>query len=249
MKRILLVLAIALPVVFQAQLKVIYPNGTENLNGTTVQTVPEQADEKRILWMVNETDEELSLHCRRTELDVVPATTNNICWVICPAIPQIAGENPIWTVGLGENLLTETAAPGDTIRSFDFIYDPEGQPGCSEFLVEIIDSEDDNIVYASFNVVSSECPLSTEELSSPVELVLSPNPATDRVQITIDNALTEGDIHIMDVLGRTIQVHPGTVLTDGVELLDVSALNEGLYFLSLVNDAEILSTKRFIINR
>lgn len=249
MKRFLLVFALVAPVVFQAQLKVIYPNGTEDLDGTTVQTVPEQTDEKRILWMVNETDEELSLHCRRTELDVVPATTNNICWVICPAIPQNAGENPIWTVGLGENLLTETAAPGDTIRSFDFIYDPEGQPGCSEFLVEIIDSEDENVVYASFNVVSSECLLSTEEVASAVELTISPNPTSDRLQITMDRPLTEGDLHIMDVLGRTIQVHPGTVLTDGVEVLDVSSLNEGLYFLSLVKDREVQSTKRFIINR
>jgi hypothetical protein len=61
--------------------------------------------------------------------------------------------------------------------------------------------------------------------------IITPNPATDYIEIAIDNHTLKDAVKVYDVLGVCIATHPLTPSREGVAIrLDVSGLAAGVYF-------------------
>ncbi|MEL7161701.1 MAG: T9SS type A sorting domain-containing protein [Bacteroidota bacterium] len=85
-------------------------------------------------------------------------------------------------------------------------------------------------------------PLDTEELS----LELAPNPAVNEIRVSVLVPEERTELSILDAQGRTVQSRIVTTRTR--ELINVSQLPSGVYFLSVGPDYPEL-TRRFVINR
>ncbi|HYG52120.1 MAG TPA: T9SS type A sorting domain-containing protein [Flavobacteriales bacterium] len=85
----------------------------------------------------------------------------------------------------------------------------------------------------------------TDEISNEVSLNIYPNPVTETLYLTVNNALeTPVSLEIINVLGKkVIDLGGKQVLTGDTRKIDVSALPRGVYFLNLVADTRIRSIR------
>jgi len=92
--------------------------------------------------------------------------------------------------------------------------------------------------------------VSTKELSNDIAINVFPNPASS--QIAVDLAMTETvsdlDIQIMDVAGRTLSTRALNNVQNVRETFDVSSLTNGIYFMHVTSDLGI-QTQRFVISK
>jgi len=252
MKRLLSISALLLCSAFaHAQLSFVYPNTTESLNGTTIE-VPTQdnvSDEEVLLWVLNESETTYSVKCRRTELSVLPGTENNVCWYICPNTNQVAGENPVWVVGFGTTELTENSAPGSTIQSFSFHYLPENLDGCSKFKVELFNADDPTETLATFDILfnhTENCFTSVAELTA-LDFSMAPNPANDRVALTLDTYKGSYKVEVSDVLGQVVYRQQMNAALSNKMSIPTAGLNSGMYFLSITDGTKTLKTSKLLV--
>jgi hypothetical protein len=89
-------------------------------------------------------------------------------------------------------------------------------------------------------------PLSgTETPGLQVDMKISPNPSSDFVQLTLNNLPEDGlKFHLTDIFGRLVQ--KGDVVQTST-WIDVSYLNSGMYFVSIISPWGIKTKKLEII--
>jgi hypothetical protein len=88
----------------------------------------------------------------------------------------------------------------------------------------------------------------TELVAARLFMQVQPNPANDVVTVFVGNASVETTISLMDANGRLLQ----TVTTNGTDgmaeqILNVSELPRGMYFVQAQNGGEIASDKLVIV--
>lgn len=96
------------------------------------------------------------------------------------------------------------------------------------------------IAEVRFNIGES---VSTEEPQVPKELTIGPNPANEKLNITFSEGQDIQNISIYNAIGqkmKDVQVPTGTQMT-----ITISDLNEGMYFLSVL-DEEGMTTRGFV---
>jgi hypothetical protein len=230
----------------------VEPAGTEDLGGTTIELVAEDltGDNEHQVWVVNESNETLTLRCVRTELSVLPETENNVCWGLCPISTQTAGDQPVWIVGGTAPAFTETLAPGDTAITFAFHYEPNQTDGCSLFKIEFFDDATTSILYGSFNLnwehSSSTCVTSVDEFQN-IETSLSPNPASNITALTMSGVDKPVDIQIFDLLGQTIAKDRFNPVSADRYLIDTNDMGNGIYFVSIQDENQVLKTMKLVV--
>lgn len=84
------------------------------------------------------------------------------------------------------------------------------------------------------------------ELNFPPVMV-SPNPATDNIEIRFTGDLTNSTITIHDLTGRV--VWEGLQDDNSPVMLDVSGWGQGAYFIRLMNDDAVKYTGKFVVQR
>lgn len=271
MKRELLTLTliVLLTITAQAQLKLIdhgvyefvggevilvEPAGTEDLNGTTVDVeAPNMnADNEHAIWVVNEGDESLTIRVVRTEIDVPVGTENNVCWGLCPVNNQAAGEQPVWIVGGTSTAFTETLAPGDTAISFAFHHFPVGVDGCSLYRLDFFDNATVTEVYASFDLrfdhsVTGNCAVGLNDLRDRIQVSLVPNPSSEITNLILEGVDSPVGVQVMDVLGQVVFEDIYTPYADNRMRLNTSSMRNGIYFVSILDQDEILRTIKLVV--
>jgi hypothetical protein len=82
---------------------------------------------------------------------------------------------------------------------------------------------------------------SLKVVETPAENIsIYPNPVTDKIYVEVNG--TVSDIRVVDLSGNTVlRIYPGA----GVNSLDVSGLNRGLYVL-VVQTGDRVITKKFV---
>ncbi len=85
--------------------------------------------------------------------------------------------------------------------------------------------------------------LSTEEFLNGAEVGIYPNPAQDELKIVLEESL-ETDLRVFDITGKLVIYQPD-VQIENHHSIDVSALNNGVYFLR-INSGKGAVTKKFI---
>jgi len=263
MKRILLLLTLVFLTALSgiAQIKIIEhgvidngvivePGGTEDLSGTTIVKEFETdatTDHVVEVWVENTSETETyTLRCRRIETDVVPGTTNNTCWLNCPIFPQEAGANPDWVVTAGQ-VQQETIGPGEIATSFAFHYVAQNTIGISTFEVRFVDGDDEDLTYASFNIMyDHDGVVGIDEVKEELDLNMVPNPANDFVSLDLTSINGNVDVKIFNVLG---EVMIDRTNLQGGQVVDVETaeLRTGIYMVSVLQNNTILNTSRLMV--
>jgi hypothetical protein len=97
---------------------------------------------------------------------------------------------------------------------------------------------------AYVNVVSNTM-TGTKTITAKNEISIYPNPAT--TAITINNLpLTNNDLLITDILGSEVYHH--AIINQQSTIINISNLNNGVYFYQIKNDKETLNGK-FVVEK
>lgn len=230
----------------------VEPAGTEDLAGTTIYLDAEYmtADNEHQIWVVNESSESLTIRCVRTELSVEPGTRNNVCWGLCPFPSLFAGAEPVWIVGGTLPAFTETIAPGDTVTSFAFHFEPNSNDGCSLFKIEFFDDATVSELYGSFNMhwnhSVEQCVTGVDDLSA-LETSLSPNPVSGIATLNISGIEGVIEIQVIDLLGQTISKERFNPSSSDRYLIDTSSIGNGIYFISIQDESQVLKTIKMVV--
>lgn len=223
-------------------------NGTD-ISGSVIDVVgsPSADDIEHGLYVTNISDQSISIKVRRFEEDVVADTYNNICWLICPATPQYAGENPDWTTTFTVNL-----EPGQVDSSFAIHYDPNGYSACSVFRVQWVDSQDNDEVFDEvfFRIIhgSEDCAaVGIEELSQDFDFLIAPNPADGQAVIEIDGLDGQVSMVVLDVLGQVVREENFDPAINRRTTLNTSAMRNGIYFVSIADNSRTLKTLKLVV--
>ncbi|MCT4582369.1 MAG: T9SS type A sorting domain-containing protein [Flavobacteriales bacterium] len=248
MKLITSIFFVLLFIGVQAQLKLIdplHPGADFNNTTITVSGVPADNDLEFPLSVINTSTENYTIKCRRTEVDVLAGTTNSTCWVVCP--PDVnAGDYPVMVIGQNGVEYDYSLAPGDTAIGFLAHYGPHNIDGCSLFKYEFFDAADPNTalgtVYGRFvHNVSTSCTAALTEMSK-VNFSIYPNPASDQLNVEVD--LKNVDVKIIDMLGKTVLTAVNVNNSTKINLMD---LNNGIYFVSVLDKGTVLKTEKLIV--
>ncbi len=92
-----------------------------------------------------------------------------------------------------------------------------------------------------FDCGSEFMTVSQEEIDKTLHLVVYPNPTSD--VINIEGDLTRCDFILSDYSGKIISQGKAS------EILDVSAFENGVYFLQFIRDGQIKTTKKVLVYR
>ncbi len=233
------------------QVKIVTPsNLNANLNNTTITVsgTPSASELDEILWLVRTDNVDRSIKCRKTEVDVLAGTKNITCWNICPNNYDNAGDLPIYIVSIGGVHATQefSNVAGDTIKTFAAHYKPENLDGCSLFKYEWFSASNSSEIYATVFIrfthnVSTSCTASLNEAQE-VDFKLFPNPANESLTLDLKD-LEQYDISIIDLLGKTILTKRNLINSN----LNVSNLNNGVYFVSISKHGRLIKTEKLII--
>lgn len=252
MRTKLLLLGIFTATLGFGQLKIVETSDLiTDVNQTTLEEIGQSSDNEliKVVWVINTGSTTLTLKCKKTEIDVLANTMNTTCWVLCPSIYDWAGGVPSGFVTLGGNQMTETVAPGDTIKSFAGHYKPENLDGCSLFRYDWYDENDLNTSLADINIryihTTGTCTAGVEENASSTIVKLSPNPANDNVAINIEGLSNYSDIsiEIYDMLGKRVSVITNVGETNFV---NVESFKKGFYFVSIKREGTLIRTSKLI---
>lgn len=98
--------------------------------------------------------------------------------------------------------------------------------------------------HALASIISNFVLTDTDEVDNSIQVSLFPNPATDRINISLDQSYSLDRALITDNFGRVIYNYtPGQNRFD----IEVGYLQAGLYHLSLTTDEGLFTTKSFVI--
>jgi len=246
------VISSALAEFVDGEIVIIEPAGTEDLSGTVIDAEVENLNSsgELHLWMVNESNEEITVRIVRTELDVTPQTMDIITWGVHFPYYLNAGEEPVWIVGGESTAFTETMAPGDTVYSFDHTIWPNNQEGCSLYRVEMFDNETLTELYTSFDIrwdhSPVDCATALDDYPT-IETNLSPNPSSGITALNITGIDQPVDITLTNLLGQSVSREEFNPLSSDRYLIDSSSLVDGIYFLSIQDERQVLKTIKLVV--
>ena len=97
-----------------------------------------------------------------------------------------------------------------------------------------------------FNKNNLECGssyiLSSDEINFNTNLSIFPNPSNHFITIQTDQNFPNAKIHITDLSGREVELHP---FNQSI-LLDISRLSSGIYFVKMSSEDKTVSVQKFI---
>ncbi len=244
MKKLVLSLLVLLGFFFvsTAQVLELYHDGElfEMGEKVTVVDYPQTFELVSHISVKNVSSQNLTLFCRKIELEVVPGTSNTFCWGICFA-PSVY-----------LSPLTIVLDPGETTDEFSGHYKPAGITGINKMCYSFFPQSNPNDstyfyvdYFATPNVGINDLGANRVFVSNPY-----PNPATS--QVSFDYNLPEGTtratINIHNLLGAKVKEINFSGFA-GKATIDVNDLNDGIYFYSVKVANEIQETKRLVISR
>ena len=163
-------------------------------------------------------------------------SVNYFCWDLCYTPGKLESDD-------GLNI-----APGTTNNFFSpHIYSVgngvEGVCTVSYTFFNENDLNDTLLVIVEFESTNS---ISVEE-NNPTISAVYPNPATNFINVKLAN-VNKGQFQIINVLGQVVKTEEITTATNQLSV-DVSNLESGVYFYSLVVKGQAIESKRLVISK
>ena len=248
MKKYLLSLTVIVLTIFNASAQSfqIINQGTQIVNGTSLQVSGSSStfDISKNLWVKNVSGQTLDVKVKRIEINVAPGTLNATCWEICP---------PSDTAGDAVELISSTTVNmADSAIDYSFsahIY-PERVSGCSHFryIFYGVGTAFQDSVDIFFSHGQTCAPLSTTAVeSSKITFDIYPNPGSDFINIDLSKELNNAELMITNPLGSLVKRIRLDALNN--KSLSISDLENGIYFISIINEEKQISTRKLQVAR
>ncbi|WP_299766111.1 FG-GAP-like repeat-containing protein [uncultured Dokdonia sp.] len=136
---------------------------------------------------------------------------------------------------LSQNSDTESFGVGDT-TSIDYVK--------ITWLSGHIDFIEDVVVNQTLTITEGQFPLSLEDLENNFKLQLYPNPTSDIVTVKMPNIIEgNNEVKIYNILGQLVTTYS---IENNEEILSITNLYRGTYFLLFYNNERLLQTKKLI---
>jgi len=240
MKKTILFLFLFLTIGFSisAQNLTLSKNSAAVLNGDTI-TVTGAATNllQCFVDVANNSATAMSVKCRRSELVLVPGSTNSICW---------GGQ--CWPDNVSQTADPTIIPANDTTSEFSGDYSPHGFEGTSIIKYKFFNMNnvaDTVCLFAKFVATAVGVNESADNLSiSPA----FPNPS-DKAAF-INYRLSESDnnakIIVTDMVGNEVK-RIAAEGKDGKVRIDTYDMSEGIYFYSFVLNNKVYYTKKLVV--
>ncbi len=243
MKQIILTLGLIFSAsIAMSQISIVHSGETEELNGSVYTKMASGTVDQEIdLHVMNNYATDKYLKITRTRLNVPEADWSDyICWgEIGDAFGgtcYLASANNPWTtpgsgklIAAGEGgLLAVHIDPSDLVN------------GTGQYRYYVVEND---VKLDSIDVTVTTTTASVKETKS-TNVVLSsfPNPASEMLTVSLQNANTEGTLRITDVLGKV--VYEEKII--GTKKIDVEDFKNGVYLLNLTSSGT-KTTKRIVV--
>ncbi len=138
-----------------------------------------------------------------------------------------------------------TVNPGDS-SIFQLKVYPEGIMGCAIYTYYVLDDAKviQDSVTVTYTINGQSCFLGADEQVEDIDYSVYPNPASDVLNVRIANASSNDVLVIYNILGEEVN---RIELSEGVNKMDISELNSGVYFYSLLRNNDLVETKKLVI--
>lgn len=189
--------------------------------------------------VTNETDKEIEVLVKRTDIEIVDGTVNSFCWGVSCYPPNVSVATQV--VGIAANGTNNNGFLGD--------YSPDGHEGTSvikyTFFVAANPADSVSmIVYYQVGAAGVR-----DWTLDPSQIKLYPNPASDQVTVRFPTVLTQiTELILIDITGQTVYKQ---TLYHGAQIhrLSLSQFPQGNYFLLISDQQGASHSKKLIINR
>jgi hypothetical protein len=247
-KKLTFILALAIPSILSAQLKIIETtSSTTDVDGQTftVSGNPASFEFTKYFHVINEGATTLNLKVRRTEIDVQAGTQNATCWNVCP--PAVyAGTEVV------QYSYADVIAPSDTNHSFSAHHYLEGLDGCSLYKYEWVDAATQSIVYKTlfikFDHSSVACAADLSVATNEqIDFNVYPNPTFGETTINIDGYTGELTYEVSNLLGQRSLVGNTYIQDGGKVKFNASSLKEGVYFVTIKVNGNLIRTEKLLV--
>jgi hypothetical protein len=242
--------AMGLELCAQAQTSpVTVRNGTEVVNGTTIQVNAEVTDSAQLMGMAlqaeNTSGVERLINVKRYEINVLHGTQNYFCWDLCYGA-QNAGAMPTW---IGADPIPMAA--GSFANGFHAYYKPMTLAGTSTFRYVWYDMDSPNdSTWVDF-VFNATAPAGIAELGAVRGFKAYPNPSVDggmTFDYDLSAATPDTRLALYNVLGERKLVK-AVGAAQGRIILPEGELSSGVWFAVLERNGKPLATKRVAVVR
>jgi hypothetical protein len=181
------------------------------------------------------------------DLDVI--VTKNVIQEADSALIYFCWNN-CYTPAVFTSIDIITIESGKTDKSnFHSYSDPQGKEGMSIVEYCFIDqSNQTDSSCVTLRFISSSTVNITEFHNNKLGANLYPNPATNLAHLSYQISSNNGKVVVYDVLGQQIFTDKLNS-TIGLLTLDLSSVNEGIYFYSLYDGNNLIETKKFIVSK
>lgn len=239
MKRILLttVLLVAVYQLFSQNLTLSYHQGPMDNGDSVLINGDVNSFMEAHVFVKNTGTGSLDVKCKKTEISIIHGTENTFCWGQCYGSTTYVSLESV-TIGAGQS---------DTIN-FVGDYNPAGNWGVSIILYTFFDESNPNDSVAMKVFYNAGCIGISEMSDFSTISKIYPNPADDFafVNYSYNASSASASFVICNANGQKVQEY-GLNSGSGRVMLDLSGLNPGLYFCSLVVDGKIEKSEKLIV--
>ncbi len=265
MKKIIFTLLFAFVMVFVGKISaqtigIFYPDGSSAINDTIKITasvdstdMDQEIVNDNFVHIVNIGNDSNTYMLRRVEHNIINNTQDMMCWGALCFIGPMAGVDPIWDPKLDSLIM----APGDTAGT---------QPGTYGLKIYFLPNGNVGNVLYEYQVYNKNDPLGVDYSSVFVEYDLShltsvrkyqqvkhdfsiyPNPVSDiaNIDVNIKSNAGEYKLVVRDILGKEVEAKTITYGANHLKI-NMEAYSSGVYFVSIMNQLEVLETKKMIV--
>jgi hypothetical protein len=188
------------------------------------------------VFVTNISSSAKDVRVKKVEIDLVDGSANTFCWGLC------------YSPNIYVSLDTQNIAAGGT-NYFDFVgdYMPQTVSGISVIRYVFFDDHNTSDTVC-FNVEYHAFPLGVENVHKGTQSIAAyPNPANAVLNFEYNVSGIDSKIVVRNLLGSTVKEVAIGNSGDRKSTISVADLSNGVYFYSLVEGGQVLTTKKFIV--
>lgn len=190
----------------------------------------------------------IDVKIKRYELSYTAGTKNAFCWQNCYTFMNAGAvwQFPTPSDNAWSDFVTVNAG---AVSNYQLVadYQPYSNVGASTYRFVAFDGNNPND--SSYVDVTFDVTLGTNDLAQKSSFSVYPNPASGNLTINLETTSTSGNnsILVFDVIGNQVAEYRFNG-NNGKISADVSSLNNGIYFYSLMENGKAIMTKKVIVS-
>lgn len=177
-----------------------------------------------------------TVNVKRYETGVQAGTQNYFCWALC-YLPRNAGQTPLWVSGDDQAM-----SPGNVFSGFGGYHIPSTTYGSSSYrfvFYDVNNPTDSAFVDLAFTGV-----LSVADRAAAGAFTIVPNPANTDVTVMVADGADQ--VQVFNALGERV-LQRGVGAADRTINMVVADLQQGVYFVTLLERGRAIATQRLVV--